>query len=128
MGKLIIHVGDFSAVPTGTEVPGGMTDQPSYLSSLGRALRAPEGSEDRHVFTNNENIFSGVRIAVRNLDILTDDLDVIFHNDGAYQLLQIRQNGQLSKWPKGLFDQLSLDLRELATKPKSKETTQENLE
>lgn len=115
MGKLTIHTGDFSSAPKGVEVQGSMTDHPAVLSQIGRAIRAPDGDTERHIFTNNENVFAGIRIAIRSRNITIDDIRLIFHSNGVEKTLELRQDGKITRWPKGFFDQLSLDHRELSS-------------
>lgn len=114
MPKLIVHTGLFSAAPAQSLVVGQMTDHPSRLSALGYALLAPIGERDSHIFTNSENVFNGIRLAVKHKKILATSIEVIYHTEGADIEIVIDQSGKIAFWPKGFFDQTSIDLRNLA--------------
>jgi hypothetical protein len=128
MGKLYFHAGDFEGTPEGTQVLGSLTATNQQMSELGKALRAPEGPEDLlHLFSNSQDAYNGLRIAVGRLDIVASDVLVIFRKDGEVHECPMLQHGTIPRYPHGMYDQVSLDLRELSKfrrAPKPEQTTE----
>lgn len=113
MGKLYIHVGDIAGTPDGTEVIGSLIATNKEWSELGQALRAPEGANDRHVFSNSHDFVNGVRLAVARNHIMCDSIVLFFRGNGNVEERQFLADGTIDNYPNGLFYQLSFDLCEL---------------
>lgn len=116
MGKLILHVGDFERVPQGAEVLGTMTMTPAEMSDLGKGLKAPSDDRERHLFTNNDHILNGLRLAIIRGTLDPADLSIVYRSaDEAdvEQKLVINPSGTITNWPRGFFDQFTLDVMEL---------------
>lgn len=114
MGKLFFHCGVYTDKFTKQiEVLGSLTATVLEMSNIGRALRAPaEG--DRHVFSNSDNLFNGMRVAIHR-DLLNINDVVVFFNhevDGYLQttIVPFTQDGRANQWPLGFFDQIDNDL------------------
>ena len=115
MAKLIIHTGNAPASAY-SKVVGDITKTPKQMSDLGRALRSSEGPEYVSVFTNSDHVINGVRLAVRNNELLPCDVVIFFYNDDPQPevtKINISLRGSLSEWPVGFMDQIEKDLYNL---------------
>ncbi|QOL48453.1 AAA family ATPase [Massilia litorea] len=74
------------------------------------------------VETHSDHLLDGIRLAVKNnCGLKGDEVKIGFFEkpeDGASILtkIQLRDDGKLERWPKGFFDQFSINLRELSKK------------
>lgn len=117
MGKLYFHCGIFhDKFNKKIEVLGSLTATGLETSTIGRELRAPAEGE-RHVFSNNDNLFNGMRVALHKGQLNVDDVVVYFNHevDGNLQttIVEFNQSGRAQYWPKGFFDQYDNDLSAL---------------
>jgi predicted ATPase len=74
--------------------------------------------------THSDHIINGVRLAVARDDITTKDVKIHFlavGGSGAENLpITVTENGSLSKWPPGFFDQIEKDLAEIVKRKRAK--------
>lgn len=107
MGKIIIHSGDYAEIGNiNCQVLGDLTFTQKQMSDIGKNLRNHE--EDCHYFTNDENIFNGLRISYIKKNIT--DLLFVHHYNGKIEQPEISDKGKVSHWPEGFFDQVIDDL------------------
>lgn len=90
---------------------------PSAQSTVGKflAMIAATGVQVI-VETHSEHIVDGARIQMYALDETEHFLvNYLTHNDGEMQIIEltIEENGELSDWPEGFFDQKQKDLRDM---------------
>lgn len=94
---------------------------PAGQRMLGELIaRVGAGGVQVFVETHSEHVVNGVRIAVKNEQIKKEDVEVAFFykddTDGykhVYKSLQINDNGKMSSWPKGFFDEWEKAMIEL---------------
>ena len=117
MGKLYFHCGIYCGVlKIKPEVLGSLYATGLEMSTIGRELRIPDEGE-RHVFSNNDNLFNGLRVAISKG--LIDVADLVVHYDhivdGKVQttMVTFTQDGCATHWPIGFFDQCENDLMTL---------------
>jgi predicted ATPase len=83
------------------------------MSTIGRELRIPAEGE-RHVFSNNDDLFNGMRIAIQQGVLDHNNVVVYFKHivDGVEQTTSIpfNKDGLADYWPIGFFDQIENDL------------------
>ncbi|MNN85657.1 hypothetical protein D3C81_2029760 [compost metagenome] len=95
---------------------GSLTATGLEMSTIGRDLRVPAEGE-RHVFSNSNEVFTGMRVAIFKGLINPDDLVVFFNHtvDGNEQTDRVYfdKSARSNDWPKGFFDQYDDDLSEL---------------
>lgn len=113
MAKIIFHTGDFSAAPVDVEVLGDLRATSAAASVLGGGLRAPEGDQDRHVFSNCDHVLNGLRLAVGEKRVSPDEVDFVFHHNGESTNLTLTKVGCFQHWPQGFFDQFTIDVAKL---------------
>lgn len=118
MGKLYFHCGlaDNISVGQKVEILGSLTATGLEMSTIGRELRAPADGE-RHVFSNNDNLFNGMRVAMNKRLLDVNDVVVYFNHvvDGVEQTtwVEFTQDGRANYWPVGFFDQCENDLMDI---------------
>lgn len=117
MSKLYFHCGIFKSTQGfPIEVLGSLTATSLEMSTIGRELRVPVDG-DRHVFSNNDNVFNGMRVAMHNKLLDVNDVVVFFNHevDGKEQttIVEFTQDACARYWPRGFFDQCETDLMEL---------------
>jgi hypothetical protein len=116
MGKLYFHCGIFREPGLPVEVLGSLTATGLENSTIGRELRIPEDGE-RHVFSNDDNLFNGMRVAITKGLIDPADLVVYYNHivDGNEQTTRVdfTKDGRSDYWPRGFFDQYDNDLSEI---------------
>lgn len=93
---------------------------PSAQSKLGHFLAKIANSDVQIIIeTHSDHIINGIRIAIKNQFIKNEK--VIFNSfsignklgENMVEEILIDQNGKLTKWPKGFFDQYENDMMEL---------------
>jgi hypothetical protein len=125
MNKVILHIGDYYIIENraGTlgvdlEVAGNICLSPKSMSAVGNNLRPHDGEwellGDRHVFTNNDHVLNGLRLALRQGYLLAEQVQVFFHESNAPVVeIKFSQQGRSSNWPEGFMDQIENDLAKL---------------
>lgn len=96
---------------------------PQGQTSMGRllALAAAAGVQIV-VETHSDHILDGIRLAVRReATVNYKDVTIKFlekDSNGATQIsdIQVKEDGKLDRWPRGFFDQISINLRALSSK------------
>lgn len=117
MSKLYFHCGVYCGThKTKPELLGSLYATGLEMSTIGRELRVPVDG-DRHVFSNNDNVFNGMRVAIIKGLIDPADLVVYFNHvvDGNTQTTRVdfNKSGRSDYWPLGFFDQYDNDLSEI---------------
>lgn len=121
MGTLYFHCGDFSGTPQGTEALGSLLATGAQMSQIGKDLRAPEGESERHVFSNNQDVFHGLQLAVICQDIATDSLVTVFRKgDKVYQDSLDADGIVRGTLHEGFFDQAVIDLMDMMNRTDAK--------
>lgn len=96
---------------------------PQGQTSMGRllALSAAAGAQIV-VETHSDHVLDGIRLAVRN-EATVNERDVAIKflekdTNGATQIsdIHVKEDGKLDRWPRGFFDQVSINLRALSSK------------
>lgn len=118
MGKLIVHVGNASAVfMSNIVVLGSLLSTPREMSLIGRGLRPSNSQIPYQVFTNNDHVINGLRLAVKAGDIKPEDLEIHFHPPGQlirkHELIKLDADGNYNICPAGFMDQATQDLIQL---------------
>lgn len=96
---------------------------PQGQTSMGRliALAAAAGVQIV-VETHSDHVLDGIRLAVRQeATVNQGDVTIKFlekDSNGATQIsdIQVNEDGKLDRWPRGFFDQVSINLRALSSK------------
>lgn len=119
MGKLYFHCGIFTPdqFSGSIEVLGSLTATGAEMSKIGVDLRVPDAG-DRCVFSNNDNVFNGMRVSISKGLIDPENLVVLFSHvvDNKPQVTHVMfdKNGCADYWPAGFFDQIENDLMDIA--------------
>ena len=96
---------------------------PQGQTSMGRllALAAAAGVQVV-VETHSDHVLDGIRLAVRH-EATVNERDVAIKflerdSSGATQIsdIHVKEDGKLDRWPRGFFDQVSINLRALSSK------------
>lgn len=75
---------------------------------LARRAGLPEHSAISNAFfNNNEDFFNGIRVAIKEGHLKSDDLIIIFFQEGVTKELTVQANGKASVWPRGFFDSMT---------------------
>ena len=90
---------------------------PAAQSRIGKFLELISAAGVQVIIeTHSEHIIDGARLQAACLE-RTNDMQVLFFQVENKHIemtkIQVNQNGELSAWPKGFFDQKSQDLRDL---------------
>lgn len=110
MGTLYLHCGEYRDIPEGTQILGSLTATNAQMSQIGKDLRAPDGDEDRHVFSNCDHTAHGLRLAVRHGQIPLGRAFFVFRDETTTHTVGIGVDGDLTDCMTGFFDQASQDL------------------
>lgn len=93
---------------------------PSAQSKIGRFLAMVANSGVRVIVeTHSDHVLNGIQISAAKNEIVADKITINFFSqeDGEEQphieSLTVNPKGELSKWPKGFFDQTQIDFAEL---------------
>ena len=92
---------------------------PSAQSKLGVFLSLMSTNMNIILETHSDHIINGIRIAVKQNKIQLDNVLFNFFEQGekfgqnTVRKIEIDENGNLSNWPKGFFDQYENDLMDL---------------
>ena len=115
MPKIVIH----RSVPKKRmfnsiiEHPAALSDSKTQ-SDTGRQF-GEEAISDKHhreIFSYSDHVLNGIRVAARlSPNYNTGDF-VVMYND---KVITIDKMGSLSEWPKGMADQILIDLKILGT-------------
>lgn len=96
---------------------------PKGQTSMGRLLAlAASAGVQIVVETHSDHLIDGIRLAVRNeVTVSKDNVAIKFlerDKNGATQIrdIQVKADGKLDHWPRGFFDQVSINLRALSSK------------
>jgi predicted ATPase len=93
---------------------------PSAQSQMGRILAIFAASGVQIIVeTHSDHLLNGTRVAVKEKHLLADELRIYFfkgsgENGHGVHSPSIDQNGSISDWPNGFFDQSEKDLSNLA--------------
>lgn len=110
MGALFFHCGEYRDLPEGVQILGTLTATNAQMSQIGKDLRAPEGGEDLHVFSNCDHMAHGLRLAVKHGDIPLGHAFFVFRDEREAHTVGIGIDGDLTDCMNGFFDQASHDL------------------
>jgi predicted ATPase len=96
---------------------------PQGQTSMGRllALAAAAGLQIV-VETHSDHVLDGIRLAVRHEDAVSEGnvaIKFLERNDAGETVvkdIQVKKDGRLDIWPKGFFDQFSINLKSLSSK------------
>jgi predicted ATPase len=95
---------------------------PRGQAQLARLIALTGSHAQVIVETHSDHIMNGLRVSVKNGDLIPEDLAFnYFRRDGRVsevQTPQIDENGKLSFWPEGFFDEHELLLAALVRRPK----------
>lgn len=77
-----------------------------------------EPKEVLRIFCNNEHFLNGLRLAVHDNRIESENVQILYVNDDAkapYDLrsILVKPNGRLTTWPVGFFDAIEIALAKL---------------
>lgn len=95
---------------------------PKGQSIIGELIAKVANSGTKIILeTHSDHILSGIRIAVKERTIHTDDINILFfnleENKGQYlskcDKINIDEDGRIANWPQNFFDQFELDLERL---------------
>lgn len=81
---------------------------------------AATAKEDAYVFTNNDHVLNGLRLAINSDEPAISAADVLitfFAASKPPRCITIDRNGSLSDWPDGCFDAMERALMKLLTRP-----------
>lgn len=125
MNKVILHIGHHQTIESQAstlgvelEVAGSIYLSPRDMSEVGYNLRPHDGEwelmGDRHVFTNNDHVLNGVRVALKKGELRAEQVKVFFHKYNAPVVeIVFNQQGRSRNWPEGFMDQIENDLSQL---------------
>ena len=113
MGKLYFHCGEYQDVPKDVMILGSLTATQREMSDIGKSLRAPEGNQDLHVFSNSGDVCNGVRIAVRQGHIDPNNFAFLFHDGQRKHQIGVGPDGDMRDMMEGFFNQPEKDLLQL---------------
>ena len=93
---------------------------PGAQSKIGKFLSIIANSGVNVIVeTHSDHVINGVQISVAKKDIETDKVTINFFSQNEFdkqpqvESISINSKGELSKWPKGFFDQSQIDFAEL---------------
>lgn len=115
MNVIIVYCGNFLWCPVNIEILGDIRFTDTQMSKIGKELRPYQRSnEPRRVFTNNENIVNGIKVAIKHKKL--NHKSVIFNfmtDQGATIKVELDADGHFTDSPIGFFEQTRIDLLEL---------------
>jgi hypothetical protein len=121
MGKLYFHCGDFDDAQSNIEILGSLRLTGAQMSQIGKDLRAPEGESERHVFSNNQDVFHGLQLAVISQDIATDNLVTVFRKGDTVYRDSLNADGIVcGTFHPGFFDQPVIDMMDMLNRTDAK--------
>ncbi|MFK4135913.1 DUF3696 domain-containing protein [Pseudomonas luteola] len=112
---LYFHCGKFEAMPKDIEILGSLTATNAHMTRIGRGLRVPNEGDVRHVFSNDNALFEGLRLAIATHELSHEQVNILFHGDQGELEIEFTSEGNPKSWPDGLFDQSEKNLMELLT-------------
>ncbi|HBL4201750.1 TPA: DUF3696 domain-containing protein, partial [Salmonella enterica subsp. enterica serovar Derby] len=74
------------------------------------------------VETHSDHFIDGVRLAVKNVGATLAQKSIIYYftrekdKDTKIEKIRIKEDGKLTSWPEGFFDQSTINLSKLAKK------------
>jgi hypothetical protein len=114
MNLLIVYCGDFTWCPHNVEILGDLKMTDVQMSDIGKNLRPYQrGEENRLVFTNSENIITGLQVAVKRGHLRHEQVSFRFMVGEIVYPVAVDSDGNFSMYPVGFFSQKCHDLLEL---------------
>ncbi|MDU8350508.1 hypothetical protein RYA05_01240 [Pseudomonas syringae pv. actinidiae] len=120
MGILYFHCGDYDSASSHIEVLGSLEATGTEMESIGRGIIRPDA--DRHVFSNDNNLYNGLCLAILNNTLSPNDIVVVYSVNGREFTSGFDNDACLTNWHDGLFDQMEKNLLRLITKKQAEDS------
>lgn len=124
MAKIILHCGDHKIAQHWIKAPYMVLTQgvETGHEMMAKAINLAKSLKDLDInlFSNNDHILNGLRLALKAGDIEPDQLQVLFHRPEAEpRWVLFDKNGTGDYWPQGFFDAWDDALSSLLDKNKA---------
>lgn len=114
--KLHFHCGDWVRRPPDPTciLMGQLTATQADMSQYGYGLS--EIFQDTHVFSNDSNVFNGLRHAVIDGKIDPENITIYYYRGDEIYYPKISRTAEVDHWPPGFHDQSRIDLADIMKK------------